>query len=135
MPDREAINKTYQNDVISDQMSRSMSSTTVDIAVDDVEDTTFQNSCLESQSKMKNEIPKSSSSILHGCKKLNFLRDEVGNSENLDKPTDCVIVVETKTEEGKCMLNLTQLHYCCDLYVVHPSNIKLHIQLFQISKS
>ena len=29
--------------------------------------------------------------------------NEVGNSEGLDKPTDCVIVVETKTEEGKDM--------------------------------
>ena len=134
MPVHEAINKTCQNDVLSDQMSRSMSTTTVDMTVDDVEDATFQNSCLESQSTMKKEIPKTSSSSLHECKKLKFLRDEVGNSDNLDT-TDCVIVVETKTEEGKCMLNLTQLHYCCDLYVVHLSYIKIHIQLFQISKS
>ena len=93
-------------------MTRSMSTISLDITVEAVEDATYQKSCLESQSTMKKEIPKSSSSILHECKTLNFLRDEVGNLENLDIPTSCVIVVETKTEEGKYMLNLTQLHFC-----------------------
>ena len=50
LPVNQAIHNTGQNDAIRDQMSRSMSTTSVDITVEDFEDATFQNSCLESQS-------------------------------------------------------------------------------------
>ena len=90
-----------QNDAISNQISISVSSTSMDVSVEDVEDVTCKNLSVECHSSMDKEILKSSSSALHGCGKFTFIRDEVSNLEDFNKPKDCVIVVETKTEEGR----------------------------------